>query len=371
MQASTLFRHVPTPINSRDFAINPSAILNRYRDSGVKVIGYTCSYVPEEIIISAGFQPYRISDIGADASTLVPKFVCRFASGVLENMLKFEDFFSAFVIAHTCDPMWRLYDILKKKTDKPLFFLRVPHDIENELSLNFFEKELIRFKRFFEENFETKIDATSLSSSIELCNENRSLLKDLYMSNSDGRYGINASERFPFVFSSMCMPKQEINAQIRAYNSGHSAVRRKARLHLTGTTIYDLNLIKTIEESGGFIASDDLCTGSRYFWSNVEKSEEPISSLAHRYLKRNPCPSHGPLENRLEYINLMLKEFKAQGLMVLTGSFCDPILYDSVHIRNMLAKSGVSTVVIDYENSTQEISRIKTRVEAFIETLGA
>jgi len=362
---------VQTLSNLRELVSNPSAILSRYRDSGVKVVGYTCSYVPEEIIISAGLQPYRISDIGADASALVPNFVCRFASGVLENMLKFEDFFSAFVIAHTCDPMWRLYDVLKKKTSKPLFFLRVPHDIENELSLNFFEKELIRFKGFFEGNFGIKIDATSLSNSIELCNDNRSLLKSIYLSNSGGRYGINASERFPFVLSSMWMPKQEINAQIRAYDFSDSKAHRNARLHLNGTAIYDLNLIKMIEESGGFLASDDLCTGSRYFWSNVEKSEEPISSLAHRYFKRNPCPSHGPLEDRLEYINLMLREFKAQGLVVLTGQFCDPILYDSVHIRNMLAKARIPTVVIDYENSIQEVARIKTRVEAFMETLGA
>ncbi|NIQ07006.1 MAG: 2-hydroxyacyl-CoA dehydratase, partial [Candidatus Korarchaeota archaeon] len=52
------------------------------------------------------------------------------------------------------------------------------------------------------------------------------------------------------------------------------------------------------------------------------------------------------------------------GVITFTKRFCDPILYDTVHIRNMLEKEGIPSIVIDYENSVQEIGRIKTRVEA-------
>lgn len=358
------------PSGIRDLCKNPTALLSRYKDSGVKVIGYTCSYVPEELIISAGLQPYRVPNIGANMSALVPSFVCPFASATLETMLRLEDFFSGFVIAHTCDPMWRLYDILKKKISKPLFLLRVPHNTDNELSLDFFRMELIRFKKFLEKNFEAKINNGALFSSIELCNESRDLLKSIYVLNSGGKYKINAFDRFHLVLASMWMPKPEYNAQIKALNFNDGETYGNVRLHLNGTAIYDLVLIKTIEESGGFAASDDLCTGSRYFWSNVEKSEDPISALSHRYLKRTPCPSQAPLEQRLEYINFMIKEFKVQGVITFAERFCDPILYDSVHIRNMLTKNGIPTMVIDYENPAQEIARIKTRVEAFIESIG-
>ena len=358
------------PKGIRDLCRNPTALLSRYKDSGVKVIGYTCSYVPEELIISAGLQPYRVPNIGANISALTPSFVCSFASATLENMLRLEDFFSGFVIAHTCDPMWRLYDILKKKISKPLFLLRVPHNTDNELSLDFFRMELIRFKKFLEKNFEAKINHDALFSSIELCNESRDLLKSIYVLNSGGKCKINAFDRFHLVLASMWMPKQEYNAQIKALNFNNGETYGNVRLHLNGTAIYDLDLIKTIEESGGFAASDDLCTGSRYFWSNVEKSQDPISALARRYLKRTPCPSQSPLEQRLEYINFMIKEFKVQGVITFAERFCDPILYDSVHIRNMLTKNGIPTMVIDYENPAQEIARIKTRVEAFIESIG-
>lgn len=357
------------PNGIRDLCENPTAILNQYRDSGVKIIGYTCSYVPEELIISAGLQPYRVTNIGANTSALTPSFVCPFASATLENILKHENFFSGFIVAHTCDPMWRLYDILKKKLSKPLFLLRVPHNTDNELSLDFFRMELVRLEEFLENNFEAKIDHNTLFSSIELCNENRALLKSIYVLNTGGKYKINAFDRFHLALASMWMPKSEINTQIKSLNFDNVETRSNVRLHLNGTTVYDLVLIKTIEESGGFVASDDLCTGSRYFWSNVEESQDPISALARRYLKRTPCPSHDPLEQRLEYVNFMIEEFKVQGVITFAERFCDPILYDSVHIRNMLAKKDIPTMVIDYENPSQEIGRIKTRVEAFIESI--
>jgi benzoyl-CoA reductase/2-hydroxyglutaryl-CoA dehydratase subunit BcrC/BadD/HgdB len=358
------------PSELRDLCKNPATILSRYKDSGVKVIGYTCSYVPEELIISAGLQPYRITNIGANVSALTPSFVCPFASAVLENMVRLEGFFDGFVIAHTCDPMWRLYDILKKKISKPLFLLRVPHNTDNEHSFEFFKLELMRFRKFLEENFSSRIDENALFGATRLCNENRSLLKSIYMLNDNGRFKINALDRFPLVLASMWMPKKEINDQIKTLHFNHSKRDGEVRLHLNGTSIYDMDLIRIIGESGGFVVSDDLCTGSRYFWSNVEKSEDPISALAYRYLKRTPCPSDGPIEDRLEYINFMVKEFRAQGVITFAERFCDPILYDSVHIRDMLSKNGVATTLIDYENTTQEIGRIKTRVEAFVESIG-
>jgi benzoyl-CoA reductase subunit C len=358
---------IPAKIN--DLCENPVKQLEKYQGLRKKVLGYTCSYIPEELIISAGLQPYRISNVGANTSNLTPSFVCPFASATLENMLRLEHFFCGFVLAHTCDPMWRLYDILKKKVRKPIFLLRVPHNTEDKLSLEFFEKELLRFKKFLEESFDTKVYDHALADAVKVCNENRSLLKEIYMLNSNGKYCVNAFDRFQIVLASMWMPKKELNLQLKALNF-KSNKTSGVRLHINGTAIYDLNLIKLVEECGGFIASDDLCTGSRYFWNNVEESIDPIHALAHRYLKRTPCPSNEPLQKRLEYIEFMVKEFKAQGLITFAEKFCDPILYDSVHVKDLFTKLNVPTMLIDYENPTQEIGRIKTRIEAFIESIG-
>jgi benzoyl-CoA reductase subunit C len=265
--------------------------------------------------------------------------------------------------------MWRIYDILKKKISKPLFLLRVPHNTNNELSFDFMKMEFTRLKTFWEKNFDIKISDDSLLSAIKLCNHTRNLLKNIYMLNRNNEYRISALDYFHLVLASMWMPKPEFNALSEALEFENDITHGNVRLHLNGTAIYDLNLIKIIEESGGFVSSDDLCTGSRYFWNNVEESKNPLSALANRYLKRTPCPAQDPLEDRLRYISYMIDEFNVQGVITYAEKFCDPILYDIVHVRNTLAEKGIPSLLVDYENPTQEIGRIRTRIEAFIETI--
>ena len=349
---------------------DPTALLSRYKHSDSPVLGYTCSSIPEEIMIAAGFQPFRISNIGANPSALTPSFTCPFASATLENMLKLEEFFSGFVIAHSCDPMWRLYDILKKKISKPLFLLRLPHNANNELSLGFLTMEFIRFKEFLNKNFEARINDDSLINSIKLCNETRDLLRSIYMLNEGHNCRISGFDRSQLVLASMWMQKAELNSLIKALVFNNERTCDGVRVHVNGTVVYDLNLMKAIGESGGFVASDDLCTGSRYFWNNVKESQDPLSALADRYLKKPLCPAQAPLLDRLDFINDMVEKFQIQGVVTFAEKFCDPISYDSVHIRNKLAEKGIPSLFIDYENPTQEIGRIKTRLEAFIESIG-
>jgi len=352
----------------------PELLLDFYQESKMPLIGYSCSYIPEELIIAVGAQPYRISDLEAQRSSLTPNFVCPFAASVLSNMLKLERYFSAFVLAHTCDPMWRMYDILKKKISKPVFLLRVPHNTDNPLSLQFFKRELIRLKEFLEESLGVKMQNDSLKKSIKICNRNRKLMKDLYLSNLNENCSIDSANRFKLVLSGFWLPREKHSAIIEnacaKFRKKHN-IEDKVKLHLSGTALYHTDLIERIEELGGIVVSDDLCTGSRYFWDNVEEGEEPISAIAYRYLRRTPCPSHAPLEKRLDFIKFMISKFKAQGVLIITGRFCDPLLYDSIHIREMLTKIRVPSTVVDYENFDQELPRIQTRIETFIEMLSS
>ncbi len=345
-------------------------MLEQFRDSGKKVVGCTCSYIPEELIMSADLQPFRVTNVRGDLSPLAPRFICPFASATLDNMLKDEKLYSGFVVAHTCDPMWRLYDMLKKKTSKPLFLLRVPHNTDNELSFDFFKKELERLKIFLEKNYGAKIEDDALMKCIRLCNESRNILKNIYLSNSDGNCGASGIDRVSITLASMWMPKKDFVARAREISVKSEKKDCGTRVHINGTAVYDLELIREVERAGGFIASDDLCTGSRYFWSNVEKLEDPLSALADRYLHRTPCPSQSPLMERLSYLEMMIEKFSSRGVITFAERFCDPILYDIVHLRNMLDQKDIPSILVEYENPKQEISRIKSRLEAFIESIG-
>src|SRR3990172_9142779 len=92
-------------------------------------IGWLCTYMPEEIIISAGFTPTRI--LGEDrvnkAEGYFPTNFCPYLKSSWESILNDIGRLSAIVFTNSCDGMRRLYDICKKyKQQTPSFMLDVP-----------------------------------------------------------------------------------------------------------------------------------------------------------------------------------------------------------------------------------------------------
>jgi len=58
----------------KDFFEASTALNNKYltqwKKNGKKVVGYTCSYVPDEIFHAAGILPFRIRGFGATDTTI-------------------------------------------------------------------------------------------------------------------------------------------------------------------------------------------------------------------------------------------------------------------------------------------------------------
>ena len=104
-----------------------------WREQGKKVIGFMCSYVPEEIIYAAGILPYRVRATGCIRSTrsdaLMSSFSCSFARSCLEFALDGTyDFLDGLVALDSCAQIERLYDNWRFKAGLPfMHLLNLPH----------------------------------------------------------------------------------------------------------------------------------------------------------------------------------------------------------------------------------------------------
>ena len=63
--------------------------IEEWKRGGGRVIGYPCTYLPEEIIHAAGMLPYRLRGTGCVGLTIADTFLsrtahCSFARSVLE-----------------------------------------------------------------------------------------------------------------------------------------------------------------------------------------------------------------------------------------------------------------------------------------------
>jgi benzoyl-CoA reductase subunit C len=142
------------------------------------------------------------------------------------------------------------------------------------------------------------------------------------------------------------------------------------RLLVTGSVMDNTELIRTIEAVGGTVVADDWCTGSRYFWNQVDTATEPLHAIARRYLDKIPSSFMYSHEARFKHVLEMARNFDAEAAIIFVLKFCDTHMFDAPLLRDALKAAGLPVLYLEWEHSMSGIAGLKTRIEAFIEMVG-
>jgi len=362
--------------NFRDLYRNRNETIRNWKKEGKKVLGYFCTYTPEEIIYAANILPFRIAS-DATSTTLadahLPNFICPFARSCFDAALRgeYKDV-DGYVSAYTCDTIRNLLWIWKRHIPSQYVdFISFPSRT-TEKAFDYFLKELVNFKGRLERFCGMEIPGRSLSKAIEVYNENRMLLRKVYDLRRSDPPLISGTEALEIVRSSMVAPKEEHNKLLKQFISEvkdrSDFPQGRFRMLVSGPFVQDISLLETIEGAGGTIVADDLCEGSRYFWDQVDMDADPLKAVAKRYLNRVKCPCRHPPEDRLDHIMKMIREFKAEGAIFILQKFCDPHFFEYPFIEERLKENGIPVLLIEVEHLIPA-GAIKTRVEAFIEMI--
>lgn len=352
-----------------------------WKGRGGKVIGYTCTYVPEEIVYAAGMFPLRIFGGVEDSGKgeeLLQVNLCSFVRSCLGAALEGRyDFLDGLVMARICSHTTKLYDVWELYRRPPLTHLiDHPHRISDR-ACSFYAGELKKFVTALEEPGGPKINAQALREAIRLCNESRSLLHELYEFRKEDPPRISGSEALRAVRASQLLPKEQGNALLRGLveeirgRQRLSQISPRLRLLLTGSVIDNLAFVEAVEEAGADVVCDDLCVGSRSFWEPVEVAPgaDPLEALSRHYVEKIPCPHLHPRERRLDHILELAHSFMAQGAILFNVKFCDTFIFDSPTCGELLQKAGIPSLELEIEHSTIAIGQIQTRIQAFLEML--
>ncbi len=338
-------------------------------------IGYLCCYVPVEVITACGAYPLRIlgdmrkPPYKADAhlETIMCPYVRNFFSLFLSGEY---DFLKGVIIPHTCDNIQRIYDIWRdfKKPDF-IHFLDVPHMVHNGSSL-FFSKQI---ELLFKKLSELTGKRGELSEAVKLHNRIRGLLRELYGLRKRENPPITGVEVMKVLIAGALIPPEEYEKLLRELISEikdrEAYENRGPRIMIYGAQMDDIFFIKLVEESGGMVVMDDLCTGTRSFWWDAE---DGFLGMARSYLSNIPCPRtyrEGKADVRFRYLSDMGKEFRVDGVILYITRFCDTHELDVPDIRDYMKREGFSVLPLEVDYSIGEMERLRTRVQAFIETL--
>jgi len=346
--------------------------------TGGKVIGYFCTYVPEEILYAADILPVRILGSHEPQDVSEPHIFamfCPFCRDCLAQGLKGRfDYLDGITIAQSCLHIrqaftsWDLHIPVDFK-----YYLPHPMHVQSPHAIPYLTEELKEFKKAVEEWIGKKITEEDLKQGIEIMNANRRLLQQIYELRKKPNPPMTGLEAMLMVISSQMTDKREHNKVLEELLQklpSRSLDEPGERLMILGSEDDDTEFIAMVEDLGARIVIDEHCTGTRYFYEEVNTNGDALASIAERYVKRIACPSKDwPKRTRLNHIVKLAKEYDVQGAIVMQMKFCDPHELDTPAIKEALENDvGIPTIFLEFD-VTVPIGQFKTRVEAFLEII--
>jgi bzd-type benzoyl-CoA reductase N subunit len=358
-----------------------TAQILEHKRQGKKVFGWLCTYVPEEIIHAAGALPVRITGYSQemeleDGNAYLYINSCSFSRSCLQLGLKGEyDFLDGVVGGSTCDGARRLFDLWRNYIGTPFYHvLTVPRKY-TQPAHDLYHSQVTQFKTHLEEFLGIQITDESLYQSIGVYNETRALFKSLYELRKLDNPPISGAETMEALNACFRMPKELFNEWLRnlleELATSENTHTSRARLMVVGSVMTNPEFIESIEEQGGLVVTDELCTSTRY-WSDpviLDGDKTPIEAISQRYLNNFPCARMFPSDERFNRILELVRDFRVDGVISQIIRYCVPYAHDLPLLTERLEAQGIPTLALDVEYGTSGSGQIRTRVQAFLEML--
>ena len=347
--------------------------------TGGKVMAYFCTYAPEEIMYAAGILPVRVLGGHEPQSVTEPHIFgmfCPFCRDCLaQGLLGRYDYVDGIMIAQSCIHLRQAFTSWRLHIPVPYnYYLPMPHGVQNPPAYGYLTKELQTFKKSLEDWIGKPITDEALDHAIQVYNTNRRLLRQIFELRQSDHPPLSGLDAMYLALSSQMVDKAEHNVLLeellqrlraRPATNGNSHLR----LMLVGSENDDTTFVKMVEDLGADIVIDEHCTGTRYFWNEVEPQPDRLAAIAARYIDRPPCPSKDwPARRRITHVLNLAKDYRVNGAVLIQQKFCDPHEFDMPAIVDALKKEGIPSYQLEFD-VTLPLGQFKIRIEAFLEML--
>lgn len=360
------------------------------RQEGRKLIGTYCLFVPEEIIYAAGGQPVRLCSGAYDSVEVGEDYLPESACPMVKSEVGFTavpvlSFFQdcdLVVIPASCDWKTKMGSIIEEHTE--VLMLDIPRIKDGEQARKFWFEQIKRFKSEVERVTGNRINRKRLRNAIKMVQRAQvefdrfHEIRKSYKPVIHGRDALEVLNAYFYDYVeswTAAMSKLNDELEERVRNQESVAKPTAARLLLTGSPMVFPNwkVPSVIEELGGVLVADEFCTSNRYLHDKVAVDEGMMSDMVHaiadRYLLPCSCPIFSTTVDRRDRLLQLIDDHKVEGVIYHTLKGCHPYDIETKFIENMLQDKGIPMIKVDTDYSPQDVEQIRTRIEAFLETL--
>ena len=355
---------------------DPLELSRQWSREGRKVIGCLDSYIPEEFIHAAGMIPLRILGSTANvtlADSYLPVFAGKLARTILEQALRGDlAHLAGVAISNSSDAVRMLYDLWGRHIPQQrAFLIDVPAILEGETNHRVFRQAMLEFKGELEKFTGKPLESAALRHSIAVFNENRRLLKDTASLLGASPPRLSAETYLDALLSGFVLTKEKHNellGQLLESSRRDTPERTEdlTPLHVSGPILVDRSFLPLLRQCGATMVSEELGTGSRYFWDEVDEAGEPVEAVIERYWSKIPESYKTPMEPRWRHLLNHIERSNARGVIFVIEKYSDEDQYDYPVWRDRLRSRGIPSLLLDSE-LVLESEQVRTRVQTFVD----
>ena len=352
---------------------------------GRKVVGYMPIYVPREIIHAADMLPLGVVGGGDQLEVIhgdayYQSYICRIPRSTIELGLSGRlDFVDGMLFPSICDVIRNLSGMWKLMFPNVYSrYFDVPQNYRDDIGGNFYINELADLRDDLAKIRGRPITDEELHRSIEVYNENRRLIRELYAFRAERPWQAPAAEVYLIVRAGLLLPVEEHSALLRDYLAAARADERpkrdNCRIVLTGMFCEQppLNLLKSLELSGCYVVDDDLLLVTRWLTGDVVIEGDPLRNLALAFLHHSESTAAKYEPNQKEkgqHLVRAVKRTAAEGVIFAAPSFCDPALLERPMLQHVLKDAGIPYIAFKYAENSGQMQPIREQAGTFADSI--
>ena len=359
--------------------------MKAHKDSGGKIVGTYCSFIPTELIMAAGAIPVTLCATSEEPiaaaqehlpSNLCPLIKASYGFALTDTCPYF--YFSDFIVGETtCDGKKKMFELMNDIKDT--YVMQLPSS-RDEVALTMWEAEIKKFWKKLEDFYGVTITEEDVKKAILQKNAERDLVLeylDLGKLNPSPISGYELGTKLDtlsFIPSMEERCKQlreridEVKADWEANYKGK--VSRKPRILITGCPNGGVRdkTIKVLEELGADVVAFDTCNSNREKIEKVDTTLPVTEALAKKYLNIN-CSVMSPNTNRLKFISDMIDDYQVDGVLEIILQACHTFSIESYNVKKSVLAKKIPYLKVETDYSKADAGQINTRLEAFLETI--
>jgi benzoyl-CoA reductase/2-hydroxyglutaryl-CoA dehydratase subunit BcrC/BadD/HgdB len=296
------------------------------------------------------------------------------------------DFLDCILAPDACAQMNRCVENMERQQlfPKEKFFISyadVPLK-SDETALKHYVKQMrLRVLEPLQQVYGIDISDEALRQAVAEQNEISRLITEIGEYRKEENPRITGYEFAVFCMATYCSPKDKLltilreTAQELKTRQPEEKSPYRIRVVMAGSEIDHPDMIRLTEEAGALVVADRFCFGSLPGRQEIllNDTEDVLTQICRQYMVWGQCPRFmdaAKIKERPQYIDNLVKEYHADGIIYQQMKFCDYWGYERAMATHIMREQyGYPVLSVDRPYVVGNSGQLRTRVQAFVESL--